>query len=46
MSDKSSHNKILPPREWAVELKDSPWIIQPFEKYEEIRIEDLKKSQR
>ena len=28
----------------AKKLKDSPWIIQPFEKYEEIRIEDLKKS--
>ena len=24
-------------------LKDNPWIVQPFEKYEEIRIEDLKK---
>ena len=28
----------------AKKLKDSPWIVQPFEKYEEIRIEDLKKS--
>jgi len=25
-------------------LKDSPWIVQPFEKYEEIRIEDIKKN--
>ena len=29
----------------AKKLKDSPWIVQPFEKYEEIRIEDIKKSQ-
>ena len=29
----------------AQKLKDNPWIVQPFEKYEEIRIEDLKKSQ-
>ena len=29
----------------AQRLKDNPWIVQPFEKYEEIRIEDLKKSQ-
>ena len=28
----------------AKKLEDSPWIVQPFEKYEEIRIEDLKKS--
>ena len=27
----------------AQKLKDNPWIVQPFEKYEEIRIEDLKK---
>ena len=25
-------------------LNDNPWIVQPFEKYEEIRIEDLKKN--
>ena len=25
-------------------LKDSPWIVMPFEKYEEIKIEDLKKK--
>ena len=25
----------------AVTLKDNPWIVQPFEKYEEIRIEEL-----
>ena len=29
----------------AVKLKNDPWIVQPFEHYEEIRIEDLKKSQ-
>ena len=29
----------------AQKLNDNPWIVQPFEKYEEIRIEDLKKSQ-
>ena len=29
----------------AQRLKDNPWIVQPFEKYEEIRIEDLKKNQ-
>ena len=28
----------------AVTLKDNPWIVQPFEKYEEIRIEELKKK--
>ena len=28
----------------AQKLKDNPWIVQPFEKYEEIRIEDLKKK--
>ena len=28
----------------AVTLKDNPWIVQPFEKYEEIRIEELKKN--
>ena len=30
----------------AEKLKDNPWIVQPFEKYEEIRIEDLKKNQK
>ena len=30
----------------AQKLKDNPWIVQPFEKYEEIRIEDLKKNQK
>ncbi len=25
-------------------LKDSPWIVMPFEKYEEMKIEDLKKN--
>ena len=27
----------------AVRLPDNPWIVQPFEHYEEIRIEDIKK---
>ena len=26
----------------AVKLKNNPWIVQPFEHYEEIRIEELK----
>ena len=26
----------------AVRLKNDPWIVQPFEHYEEIRIEELK----
>ena len=25
-------------------LKDSPWIVMPFEKYEEIKVEDLKNN--
>ena len=28
----------------AVRLEDNPWIVQPFESYEEIRIEDIKKK--
>ena len=28
----------------AVKLPDNPWIVQPFEIYEEIRIEDIKKK--
>ena len=28
----------------AVKLQDNPWIVQPFEIYEEIRIEDIKKK--
>ena len=28
----------------AVHLPDNPWIVQPFEHYEEIRIEDIKKK--
>jgi len=28
----------------AVRLPDNPWIVQPFEQYEEIRIEDIKKK--
>ena len=30
----------------AVRLKSDPWIVQPFEHYEEIRIEDLKNNQK
>ena len=28
----------------AVRLPDNPWIVQPFEIYEEIRIEEIKKK--
>jgi len=28
----------------AVRLKNNPWIVQPFEHYEEVRIEDIKKN--
>ena len=28
----------------AVRLSNNPWIVQPFEIYEEIRIEDIKKK--
>ena len=28
----------------AVTLKTNPWIVQPFERYEEIRLEDLTKK--
>ena len=28
----------------AVKLKNNPWIVQPFEHYEEIRIEELEKK--
>ena len=28
----------------AARLKDNPWIVQPFEHYEEVRIEDIKKK--
>jgi len=28
----------------AVKLENNPWIVQPFEVYEEIRIEDIKKK--
>ena len=31
------------PNYCANRLKDSPWIVQPFEKYEEVKIENLKK---
>ena len=30
----------------AKKLDTNPWIVQPFEKYEEIRVEDLKKNQK
>ena len=30
----------------AVKLPDNPWIVQPFEIYEEIRIEDIIKKHR
>tara|TARA_A100000164_G_C21782749_1_gene711819 strand:+ start:121 stop:648 length:528 start_codon:yes stop_codon:yes gene_type:complete len=28
----------------AIKLSDNPWIVQPFEKYEEVRIEQLKEK--
>jgi len=28
----------------ADRLKDNPWIVQPFENYEEVKIEDLVKK--
>ena len=28
----------------AVKLKNDPWIVQPFEHYEEIRIEEIAKK--
>ena len=28
----------------AVKLENNPWIVQPFEVYEEIRIEDINKK--
>ena len=28
----------------AITLKNNPWIVQPFERYEEIRIEELEKK--
>ena len=28
----------------AVKLPDNPWIVQPFEIYEEIRIQEIKKK--
>ena len=34
--------KSFKPDFCAVTLKDNPWIVQPFERYEEIRIEELK----
>ena len=40
---KKSHSTFEPDY-CAQRLQDNPWIVQPFEKYEEIRIEDLKKA--
>ena len=28
----------------AVKLKNNPWIVQPFEKYEEIRVGELREK--
>ena len=35
---------IFEPDYCAERLSDNPWIVQPFEHYEEIRIEDIKKK--
>ena len=35
---------IFEPDFCATRLKDNPWIVQPFEIYEEIRIEEIKKK--
>ena len=35
---------IFEPDFCAVKLDENPWIVQPFEIYEEIRIEDIKKK--
>ena len=35
---------IFEPDYCAVKLSNDPWIVQPFEKYEEIRIEELKNN--
>ena len=35
---------IFEPDYCAVKLSNDPWIVQPFEKYEEIRIETLRKK--
>ena len=35
---------IFEPDYCAVKLDSNPWIVQPFEVYEEIRIEDIKKK--
>ena len=38
---------IFEPDYCAVKLSDNPWIVQPFEIYEELRIEDIiKKNQK
>ena len=38
-----SKKSIFEPDFCATKLKDNPWIVQPFEIYEEIRIEEIKK---
>tara|TARA_B100000965_G_scaffold316365_1_gene276690 strand:- start:306 stop:830 length:525 start_codon:yes stop_codon:yes gene_type:complete len=35
---------IFEPDYCAVKLPDNPWIVQPFEIYEELKIEDIKKK--
>ena len=35
---------IFEPDYCAVKLLDNPWIVQPFEIYEELKIEDIKKK--
>ena len=35
---------IFEPDFCAVKLEENPWIVQPFEIYEEIRIEDIRKK--
>jgi len=37
-------SSIFEPDYCAMRLEDDPWIVQPFEHYEEMRIEDLKKK--
>ena len=38
------NKSTIEPDYCAVRLSDNPWIVQPFEVYEEIRIEDIKKK--
>ena len=37
-------DSVFEPDYCAERLNSNPWIVQPFEKYEEIKVEDLKKS--